>query len=113
MVVSCLSIKPLAIPTDSLNRHTVAMERFNCALTIEDFTDIAEHLSQTPESFYSEKPILYYSCFSASLVIGRADLGLAPLLSSFADTFIPDGNRSPTQSREVTIGGIDVWVTSE
>lgn len=97
------------------------MESFEGALNVEDFTDIAEHLSQTPQSFYSAKPILYYSCFSASLVISLTDLGFAPLLSSYADTSIPDRNGSsttegdsvPAQSREITIAGIDIWVTSE
>ncbi|MCJ1264788.1 hypothetical protein MMC22_004663 [Lobaria immixta] len=91
------------------------MERFEGALNTEDFTDIDEHLSQTPESFYSGKPILYYSCLSASLVISRADLDFAPLLLSYADASIPDGNgSSPTGGdSEITIAGIDIWVTSE
>lgn len=91
------------------------MERFEGALTLEDFTDIAEHLSQTPESFYSPNPILYYSCLSASLVISLADLDFAPLLLSYAGTSIPDGNGSSTieGDSEITIAGVDIWVTSE
>ena len=90
----------------------MAIERFEGVLNAEDFTDIAEYLGQTPESFYSAKPVLYYSCFSASLVISLADLGVAPLLSSYADISIPDGSTAEGDSREITIG-VDIWVTSE
>lgn len=97
------------------------MERFQGGLNVEDFTDIHELLSQTPESFYPSTPILYYSCFSASLVISLADLDFAPLLSSFADISVPNGNGSsttegdsaPAPSRDITIVGIEIWVTSE
>lgn len=97
------------------------MERFEGALNVEDFTEIDELLSQTPESFYPSTPVLYYSCCSASLVISLADLDFAPLLSSYADISVPDGNGSstaegdsaPAPSRDITIAGIEIWVTSE
>lgn len=104
----------LLFTPDTFNsQENMAIERFEGALNAEDFTDIAEYLGQTPESFYSAKPILYYSCFSASLVISLADLAVAPLLSSYADTSIPDGSTAEgDSSREITIA-VDIWVTSE
>ncbi|MCJ1464865.1 hypothetical protein MMC07_003480 [Pseudocyphellaria aurata] len=103
------------------------MLRFESAPKVEDFTDIAEHLSRTPESFYSARPILYYSCFSATLVISRADLCCVPLLLTYtsetstphptvrpsADDDDDDGGSTPPPVPDVTIPGIDIWVTSE
>ena len=97
------------------------MERFSGALDVHDFTDIAVHLAQTPESFYSATPILYHRALSASLVISLADLDFAPLLQPYAGLPIPNGHGSavaedasaPEHDREITVSGVDVWVTSE
>lgn len=100
------------------------MFRFESAPKVEDFTDIAEHLSRTPESFYSARPILYYSCFSATLVISLADIRCAPLLLTYSnETSIPpptvrppaddEDDSTPPPIPDVTIPGIDIWVTSE
>lgn len=100
-----------------------AMDRFEGALDVQDFIDIAVHRSQTPQSFYSEKPILYHQSFSASLSIPVADLNSTPLLASFANTSSLNGTRpagydspdSPSveHQRDVIISNVDIWVTSE
>lgn len=99
------------------------MDRFEGALDVQDFVDIAVHRSQTPESFYSEQPILYHQSFAASLSIPVPDLNSAPLLASFADSSALNGNcpagddsldsTSAEQQLDATISNVDIWVTSE
>lgn len=99
------------------------MDRFEGAPDVQDYDDIAVHRSQTPQSFYSEKSILYHQSFSASLSIPVADLNSTPLLTSFANSSEPNGSRtagddstdSPLvdQQQEVTISNVAIWVTSE
>ena len=99
------------------------MDRFEGAPDILDFIDIAVHRSQTPQSFHSEKPILYHQSFSASLSIPAVDLNSAPLLASFANASVLNGSRSAgddstdselvDQQQDVTIPNVAIWVTSE
>lgn len=99
------------------------MDRFEGAPDVQDFVDIAVHRSQTPQSFYSEKPILYHQSLSASLSIPVADLNSAPLLASFANSSVlngsgPAGDDSTDsalvdQQQDVTITNVAIWVTSE
>lgn len=99
------------------------MDRFEGALDVQDFIDIAVHRSQTPQSFYSEKPILYHQSCSASLSIPVADLNSVPLLASFANSSALNGSRpagddstdstSVEHQPDVIISNIDIWVTSE
>lgn len=97
------------------------MEHFSGALDIHDFTDIALHLAQTPESFYSATPILYHRALSTSLLISRADLDFAPLLQPYAGLPISNGHGSAAtqdatatdRDGDITISGVDIWVTSE
>lgn len=99
-----------------------AMDRFEGALDVQDFVDIAVHRSQTPQSFYSEKPILYHQSLSASLSISVADLNSAPLLASFANSYTLNGSRAGDDSADSIpvehqpdsiISNVDIWVTSE
>lgn len=99
------------------------MDRFEGAPDVQDFVDIAVHRSQTPQSFYSEKPILYYQSLSASLSIPVADLNSAPLLASFASSSVLNGSGTTgddstdsalvDQQQDVTITNVAIWVTSE
>ncbi len=95
------------------------MERFEGALSAEDFVDIAVHRSETPSSFYSEKPIVYHQSYSASLIIPVADLNSAPLLASYVDSSIVrsgglvEDDAASEQRPEIAISGVDIWVTSE
>lgn len=99
------------------------MDRFEGAPDVQDFVDIAVHRSQTPQSFYSEKPILYYQSLSASLSIPVADLNSAPLLASFANSSVLNGSGTAggdstdsalvDQQQDVTITNVAIWVTSE
>lgn len=99
------------------------MDRFEGAPDVQDFVDIAVHRSQTPQSFYSEKPILYHQSLSASLSIPVADLNSAPLLASFANSSVLNGSGTAgddstdpalvDQQHDVTITNVAIWVTSE
>lgn len=99
------------------------MDRFEGAPDVQDFVDIAVHRSQTPQSFYSEKPILYHQSLSASLSIPVVDLNSAPLLASFANLSVLNGSGTAgddstdsalvEQQQDVTIANVAVWVTSE
>lgn len=99
------------------------MQRFEGAPDVQDFVDIAVHRSQTPQSFYSEKPILYHQSFSASLSIPVADINSAPILASFANSSVLNGSRTAgddstdyallDQQQDVIISNVAIWVTSE
>lgn len=99
------------------------MDRFEGAPDVRDFVDIVVHRSQTPQSFYSEKPILYHQSFSASLSIPAAELNSAPLLASFANSSLLNGSHTAgddstisalvDQQQDVTISNVAIWVTSE
>ena len=82
------------------------------------FTPLSEHQSQTPESFYSGPPVLYYHSPSAQLVILESELTNSPALSRLADTsstngVTVNGEGEEEHEQEKVIEGIDVWVTSE
>ena len=91
------------------------------------FTSLLTHQSQTPDSFFSGPPILYYHSQSATLQFHAHDLILAPALSNLvserhrpvngsANGINGDGaaeEHDDENDEEIEVQNIDIWVTSE
>ena len=86
------------------------------------FTPLAEHQSQTPASFYSGPAVLYYHSADCKILIQSHDLGSASPLSNLSVGNAPATNGHSTnggsgdtgeEDHEVSISGVEVWVTSQ
>ena len=98
------------------------MEIIHATPTAASFVPLSTHQSQTPESFFDGPPVLYHHSLSAKLSIRSTELTFAPALSKlFADSSLPTNGSSPVvngdaadaEDRELSVEGVDVWVTSE
>ena len=74
------------------------------APSLDSFTDLEQHLSQTPSTFYNAKPVLYYHISEARALI---DTEQAPELPIFAQESASDHNASQ-KTQEV-----ELFVSSE
>ena len=95
------------------------MEIIHDAPEATSYVPVSEHQSQTPASFYSGPPVLYYQCSSAHLVILDSELKLSPALSKLSDNQVigaeaaTNGDSGNHQDEEVVISSVEIWVTSE
>ena len=98
------------------------MEIIHDAPTAASFVPLSTHQSQTPESFFNGPPVLYHHSPSAKLSIRSTELTFAPILSKlFADSLLPTNGSAPAvngdiadvEDRELSVEGVEVWVTSE
>ena len=97
------------------------MEIIHEAPTAASFVPLSTHQAQTPESFFTGPPVLYHHSPSAKLSIQSSELSLAPTLirlfhdaSSHTNGAATAVNgEAETEDREISIEGIDVWITSE
>ncbi|MCJ1369794.1 hypothetical protein MMC20_001006 [Loxospora ochrophaea] len=90
---------------------------------IESFTPLSQHQAQTPESFFSGPPVLYYHSPAATLVVSRLELQSTEVFSGLVDTSGnshsagingrgANGDETENQ-QDAVISGIDIWVTSK
>ena len=100
------------------------MENIHDAPTAASFVPLSTHQAQTPESFFTGPPVLYHHSPSARLSVQSSEIHLAPI---FARLFEKLENESPhtngtagttngdreDEDRELSVEGIEVWVTSE
>jgi len=86
------------------------------------FTSLAEHQSRTPASFYSGPAVLHYHSANCKILVHSHDLRGSSPLSSLALKDVPNTNGhsangdgadgADDNDREVSIRGVDIWVTS-
>ena len=98
------------------------MEVIHEAPNEASFVPLATYQSQTPDAFFGGPPILYHYSPRASLSSQSTDLHLAPALAGlFGDIPLKtnghveliDEGQAWTESQEVVIQNVDIWVTSE
>ena len=98
------------------------MEIIHETPTAEAFVSLSTHQSQTPESFFNGPPVLYHHSPSAKLSIQSSELALAPALTKLFEGSsatqngsapVVNGDTPPAEDQELSVEGIDVWVTSE
>ena len=86
------------------------------------YIPLLTHQSQTPESFYSDPPILYHHSPSATLQLRASNVVVAPVFSGFAGgapinrangSATANGDHEEEEDRELSIPNVDIWVTSE
>lgn len=90
------------------------MEILHSPPSSSTFIPLAEHQSQTPESFYSGPPVLHHLSRGCKIVILDQDLKSSPALSGLqaggnGSTNGEDGDGD----KEVIVEGVDVWIASE
>ena len=104
------------------------MELIHSAPDRASFTPLSEHQSHTPASFYSGTPVLHHHTQNCRVLVLQSELHNSPALEGL----IPDGDHGlsngqgtdvdgdgaglaheESADREILIGGIGVWVSSE
>ncbi|KAL8876037.1 MAG: hypothetical protein Q9198_005694 [Flavoplaca austrocitrina] len=93
------------------------MEVINTAPTESQFTPLSTHQSQTPASFHSGPPVLHHRSPSTTILINSNDLESAPAFHKLAPPQRSNGSAhaatNEDEGHEITINGLDIWVTSE
>ena len=95
------------------------MEIIEAEPLLTSYISIAEHQSRTPESFYSGPLVLYHLAKASRLAIDENDLlHNSPALLELATVFETNVATSHwhtvgSTARDVSMEGVDVWVTSE
>ena len=91
------------------------MELLSETPTLDAYNPLAVHQSQTPESFFNGKPVLYYKSPSAQLSISPSDLSASSALSKLSDGAHGTVNGSLTNGDHGAdvVMEVDIWVTSE
>ena len=79
------------------------------------FVPLAEHQSQTPESFYSGPPVLYYRSKAARFVITTEDAERIPAISKLTDAAKEQWQADFVEDDQggLMVETVDIWVTSE
>ena len=97
------------------------MEIIHEGPTAASFVPLSSHQAQTPESFFTGPPVLYHHSPSTKLCIQSSELSLAPALVKIFHDASSHTNGATTgvngvaeaEDREISIEGVDGWVTSE
>jgi len=95
------------------------MEVLHSAPSVDAFTPLSTHQSQTPDSFYEGPPVLHYRSERAKAVIPEHDLKASPALAGLTHTPRSTSHEAAVngdadeQGPDVVLQDIDVWVTSE
>ena len=94
------------------------MEVIHESPELTSFIPLSEHQSQTPVSFYSGPPVLHHQSSDARLLVLQSDLNASSALCKLATSTSGhngglENNEDAEDSREVSIEGVDIWVTSE
>ncbi|KAI9878547.1 MAG: hypothetical protein M1830_000601 [Pleopsidium flavum] len=96
------------------------MEVLHSSPSVDSFTSLSTHQSQTPDSFYSGPPVLHHHTSGAKLIIPPHDLNSTPALAGLRNTPQGTSHDAPAingdadeQEPDVVVEDIDVWVTSE
>lgn len=97
------------------------METIHDAPTATSFVPLSTHQAQTPDSFFTEPPVLYHHSPSTKLSVQSSELLHAPIIAKLFENETPQTNGSAGttngdregEDRELSLEGIDVWVTSE
>jgi nucleotide-sensitive chloride channel 1A len=91
------------------------MELISEVPTVESFTSLSEHQSQTPETFFGARPVLHYHSPSAKLVISKSQYDQSTDLQALNVSSNGQNGSSPNgaSASDVTITGVDAWITSK
>ncbi|KAK4191250.1 regulator of volume decrease after cellular swelling-domain-containing protein [Podospora australis] len=82
---------------------------------LSDFTPLAEHQEKTPESFYDEKPILYYHGAGAKAWISKSQRGKLPFFPADLESApsAPESSALSDATEELVEQKVDLFVNSQ
>lgn len=95
------------------------METLQTAPEASTFVPLAEYQSQTPSSFHSGPPVLYYHSQRCKVVILERELVATPALNALRGQQASTNGAAEAQGsedgagNEVAIDDVETWVTSE
>jgi nucleotide-sensitive chloride channel 1A len=83
--------------------------------SLENYTPLSEHQSQTPETFYGGKPVLYYHATGAKAWIPTSQRGSLPFFPADlgSDPSGPEGGVLNGTPEELVEQIVDLFVNSE
>ncbi|KAK0635830.1 regulator of volume decrease after cellular swelling-domain-containing protein [Bombardia bombarda] len=83
--------------------------------SLGDFTSLAEHLTQTPSTFYGGKPVLHYHATGAKAWIPKSQLGSLPFFPADLESEVtaPEGAALNGTSEESVEQKVDIYVSSQ
>jgi nucleotide-sensitive chloride channel 1A len=93
----------------------MAMEITSEIPTVESFIPLSEHQSQTPGTFFGGRPVLHYHSLGAKLLISKSQYDQFAALHELKNANGQNGSseqQNGASSGDVTITGVDAWVTS-
>ncbi|KAF2232852.1 hypothetical protein EV356DRAFT_534357 [Viridothelium virens] len=100
----------------------MAVNIVHSAPAIENFTPLAEHQEQTPETFFGGKPVLHFHSTDAQLLIEKEALEANEAFSRLysaqheptrAGASVNGDAAANATHTQITVPDIDIWVTSE
>ncbi|KAK5014555.1 regulator of volume decrease after cellular swelling-domain-containing protein [Cryomyces antarcticus] len=92
----------------------MSLESIHEVPSVEGFTPISDHRSQTPSSFFGGRPVLHLHSPGATLLGSKEQLEAQPTFARLCSLAVSNGNAEEAdESDEIVIPGIDIWVTSE
>jgi nucleotide-sensitive chloride channel 1A len=88
------------------------------APSIDSFTSLSDHQSQTPSTFYGAKPVLHYHAVGARAISSRNHVIKLPIFPQSSDAIQAANGEAGTDQGEVGDGTpiealVDVFISSE
>ena len=94
----------------------MSVEVIHDAPSLDSFTPLAVHQSQTPDSFFTGNPVLHYHARRARAILPNGQTALQNIFvresGVTADTTV-NGHASPSGAAHQTLSDVDIFVTSE
>jgi chloride channel, nucleotide-sensitive, 1A len=89
------------------------METVETPPTLDSFTPLDEHQSQTPDTFFGGTPVLHLHCSDVKVLVSRKSLGEYSLLQSLLPSQDQSQRQEQDSDEEVVISGVELWVSSK
>ncbi|KAI9744145.1 MAG: hypothetical protein M1818_002297 [Claussenomyces sp. TS43310] len=81
------------------------------APSLDSYTSLSDHQSQTPTSFFGAKPVLHYHATAGRALTGRDQISHLPIFGSSNDSAQGDGAAEDSQAS--VMESVDIFVSSE
>ncbi|KAL2131045.1 hypothetical protein VTI74DRAFT_5608 [Chaetomium olivicolor] len=92
----------------------MSLQTVRSPFALSDYTPLAEHQEQTPDSFYDGKPVLHYHATGAKAWIPKSQLGKLPFFPAdlASAPTAPESSALSGQSEENVEQKVDLFVNS-
>ena len=93
----------------------MSLQTVRSPFALSDYTPLSEHQEKTPESFYDEKPVLYYHAAGAKAWIPKAQRGKLPFFPADLSSgpTAPENAALNGQTEETVEQKVDLFVNSQ